>query len=168
MQISADIFAKNDRLLQQKRFGSTISIKFHTCPAAWDEVAKNTLINVWRRLWPHDLFKDNDNEDRFLGFLFSAETQIITKLVDYSRQVAESGNFALEESNVTEMLEVDKDVLVINSYTDDEIAQMMLNKVDGSDEETDVEVEVASNQIKELTNDECIAKCNKLLVVLES
>ena len=29
-QISADIFAKNDRLLQQKQFGSTISKKFYT------------------------------------------------------------------------------------------------------------------------------------------
>ena len=40
---------------------------------------------------------------------------------------------------------------------------MMLNIVNGSDEE----VEVVSNQIKELTN-KCIAKCNELLVVLES
>ena len=88
----------------------------------WNEVAKDTLINKWRKLWPHDLFKDDDNEDRFPGFQLSAETQIITKLVHYSRQVAESGNFALEESNVTEMLETDEDVPVINSYTDDEIA----------------------------------------------
>ena len=48
------------------------------------------------------------------------------------------------------------------------VTQMVLNNADGSDEETDEEVEVVSNQIKGLTNDECIAKCNELLVVLES
>ena len=73
------------------------------CTAAWDKVAKDTLINAWRKLWPHELFKDNDNEGGFSGFQLSAETQISTKLVDYSRQVAESGNFALEESNVTDV-----------------------------------------------------------------
>ena len=45
---------------------------------------------------------------------------------------------------------------------------MVLNNADGSDKETDEEVEVVSTQIKGLTNDECIAKCNELLVVLES
>ena len=119
-------------------------------------------------MWPHDLFKDNTNKDKFPGFQLSAETQIITKLVDYSRQVAESKNFALEGSNVTEMLEANKDVPVINSYTDDEIAQIVLNNTDESDEETDEEMEVLSNQIKGLMNDKCIAKCKKLLVVLES
>ena len=126
----------------------TLKDAIWACTTAWDEVAKDMLINTWRKLWPHDLFKDDDNEDGFPGFQLSAETQIITKLVDYSRQVAESGNFALEESNVTEMLEADKDVLVINSYIDDEFAQMVLNNTDGSDEETDEEVEVVSNQIK--------------------
>ena len=66
------------------------------------------------------------------------------------------------------MLEADEDIPVINSYTDNEIAQMMLNNADESDEETDEEVEVVSNQIKGLTNDEWIAKCNKLFVALES
>ena len=66
------------------------------------------------------------------------------------------------------MLEADKDVPVINSYTYDEIGQMVLNNVDGSDEETDEEVEVVSNHIKGLMNDECIAKCNELLVALEN
>ena len=66
-------------------------------------------------MWPHDLFKDNDNEDGFPDFQLSAETQIITKSLDYSKQVAESGNFALEESDVTELLEADEDVPVINS-----------------------------------------------------
>ena len=136
--------------------------------AVWDEVAKNTLINAWRKLWLHDLSKDDDNKEGFPGFQLSAETQIITKLVDYSRQVAESGNFALEESDVTEMLEAEEDFLVINSYIYDEIAQMVLNNADGSDEETDEEVEIVNNQIKGLTNDECIAKCNELLVALES
>ena len=75
------------------------------------KVAKGILINAWRKLWPHDLFKDDDdNEDGFPGFQLSGKTQIITKLVDYSRQVAESRNFALEESDVTEVLETDKDV----------------------------------------------------------
>ena len=83
-----------------------------------DKVAKYTLINAWRKLWPHDLFKDDDNKDGFPGFQLSAETQIITKLVDYSKQIAESRSFALEESNVTELLEADEDVLVINSYTE--------------------------------------------------
>ena len=117
-----------------------------------DEVAKDLLIKAWRKLWLHDLFKDDDNKDEFPGFQLSAETQIITKLVDYSRQVAESRNFALEESDVTDMLEANEDVPVINSYTDDEIAQMVLNNADGSDEE----VKVVSDQIKGLTNDECI------------
>ena len=71
-------------------------------------------------------------------------------------QVAESGNFALEENNVTEMLEADEDDPVINNYKGDEIAQMVLNNADGSDEETDEEVEVVSHQIKGLTNDECM------------
>ncbi len=102
------------------------------------------------------MFKGNNNEDGFPGSQLSAETQIITKLVDYSMQVAESGNFALEENNVTEMLEADEDDPVINNYKGDEIAQMVLNNVDGSDEETDEEVEVVSNQIKGLTNDECM------------
>ena len=53
------------------------------------------LINAWRKLQAHDLFKDN-NKDGFPGFQLSAETQIIAKLVDYSRQVAESMNCALE------------------------------------------------------------------------
>ena len=66
------------------------------------------------------------------------------------------------------MLEANEDVLVINSYTDDEITQIMLNNMDKSDEETDEEVEVVSNQIKGLMNDECMAKCIELLVVLES
>ena len=66
------------------------------------------------------------------------------------------------------MLEANEDVLVLNSYTDDEIAQMALNNMDESDEETDEEVEVVSNQIKGLANDKCIAKCNELLVALES
>ena len=37
------------------------------CAAAWDKVAKDTLINARRKLWPHDLFKDDDNEDGFHG-----------------------------------------------------------------------------------------------------
>ena len=131
----------------------TLKDAIWACPAAWDKVAKDMLINAWRKLWPHDLFKDDDNKDGFPGFQLSAETQIITKLVDYSKQVAESGNFALEESDVTEILEANKDVPVIYSYTDDEIAQMVLNNVDRSDEETYEEVKLVSNQIKELTND---------------
>ena len=65
------------------------------------------------------------------------------------------------------MLQANKNVPVINSYTDDEIAQMVLNNADGSDE-TDEEVEVVTNQIKGLTNDKGITKCNELLVALES
>ena len=57
--------------------------------------------------------------------------------------------------------------MLINSYTDD-IAQVVLNNADGSDEETDEKVEVVSNQMKGLMNDKCIAKCNELLVALES
>ena len=108
------------------------------------KLPKIHLINAWRKFWPHDLFKD-DNKDGFPGFQLNAETQIITKLVDYSRQVAESGNLALEGSDVTEMLEADEDVPVINSYTD-EIAQMVLNNADGSDEKTDEEVKAICNQ----------------------
>ena len=57
---------------------------------------------------------------------------------------------------------------MINSYIDDEIAQRVLNNADGSNEETNEEVEVVSNQIKELRNDKNIAKCNELSVALES
>ena len=52
------------------------------------------------------------------------------------------------------MLEADKDLPVINSYTDNEIAQMVLNNADGSDEKTDEKVEIVSNQIKGLPIDE--------------
>ena len=90
LQRMIDSCSKNILVPQfQKSF--TLKDAIWACTAAQDEVAKDTLINTWRKLWPHDLFKDNDNKDRFPGFQLSAETQIITKLVDYSRQVAESG-----------------------------------------------------------------------------
>ena len=66
------------------------------------------------------------------------------------------------------MIEANKHVPVINSYTDNEIAQMVSNNADGSDEKTDEKVEVVSNRIKRLTNDVWTAKCNELLIALES
>ena len=137
MQISADILQRmidscsKDVLVPQFLKSFTFKDAIWACTAGWNKVAQDALINAWRKLWPHDLFKDDDNEDGFPGFQLSAETQIITKLVDYSRQVAESGNFALEKSNVTEMLEADEDVPMIHSYTD---TQVMLNNADSSDE----------------------------------
>ena len=62
-----DSCSKNN-LVPQFLKSFTLKDAIWACAAAWDEVAKDMLINAWRKLWPHDLFKDNITKTDFLAF----------------------------------------------------------------------------------------------------
>ena len=55
-------------LVSQFLKSSTLRDGIWACAAAWNEVAKDTLINAWRKLWPHDLIENDDDKDAFFAF----------------------------------------------------------------------------------------------------
>ena len=42
-----------------------LKVAIWACAAPWDKVTNDMLINAWRKLWPHDLFENDDNEGAF-------------------------------------------------------------------------------------------------------
>lgn len=108
---------------------------------AWDSISKETLKNAWHRLLPHTLFIDDDDDVDdgvgFDGFRISREKAQILELVNY----AKNRNINLEESDITEVYDCDKDAPTINQLSDGEILSNALNMTDSSDEDEETDSE---------------------------
>lgn len=134
---------------------------------AWNCVEKSTLTNAWHRLWPKTVFEDEeDDEDDFVGFpAVSDETEIVNSLITYAKIIPDDCVSKLEAADIEEMLNVDKDVPVVHSLSDAEIAGMILNPdKDGDDsEDDDGEQEKSEN----VSINDMVAMCDKLIAGLE-
>lgn len=86
------------------------------------------LKNAWHRLLPYTLFIDDDGTG-FNGVGLPRENSQILELMNYTK----NRNINLEESDIIEVLECDKDALTINS--DEEILNNALNMIGCSDED---------------------------------
>jgi hypothetical protein len=90
---------------------------------AGNNVHKSTLMNAWHRLW-HTLMLENEH---FGGFITSSDKQMVSNIVTYVKILSAKSVSKLEEAAIEEMLNTDKDALLVHSLGHGENAEMVLN-----------------------------------------
>uniref|UniRef100_UPI00398F7695 general transcription factor II-I-like isoform X2 n=1 Tax=Pristiophorus japonicus TaxID=55135 RepID=UPI00398F7695 len=107
-----------------------------TLAGAWEKVSPSTLKNGWHNLWPALMFEDSpdvDDEAAFTGFQVSQDKQIIRELLEYATSMSNPAVLEvtkdLEEEDLQDWMDVDKDAPIVNQLTDQEIMQMIKEKL---------------------------------------
>lgn len=111
---------------------------------AWSEVTKQTLTNAWYKLWLIIMFDVDDNDpDEFEGFRISHETQMVSNLLHFAKGMSFDVAQYLDENDIQEVFDIDSNAPVVNTHTNDEIVEMVLNP----DKDKDSEDEYVDDQI---------------------
>ena len=112
------------------------------------------------------MFNDNEPADEdFEGFRATNEKKMISNLIAYAKSVAIENVNKLKSADIKEVLNVDNDVAVMHSLSDEEIAEMLLdhNKhEDDSDEDDDI-----VNTDEKMPVDDMVKLCDQLIGGME-
>ena len=77
------------------------------------------LKNAWRHLLLTIVFNDEDDKWDFEGFSFTEKEAVFSELLEYVK----TRNVSLDKTNLEEIINIDDNVLIIESMSDSELIE---------------------------------------------
>lgn len=138
--------------------------------SAWQSIPQETLANGWHKLWPSlTSLDDMQSNGEFRGFSVSAEKTLIQDLLNYAKSMTYTGKESLDEEAIEDCFNVDNDVPITHSLTDQEICDMVLNPENNGDDDDDdtSDDDVDQPNATNIPIDKCISLTDELIMGLE-